>query len=206
MLLVERCLLFEVVLFAPFSLINLYAQEVGEGGNQEGLFSTEYLHPSSDDRDIRTTNLNAYARIRGLSSDILSIYAGLTATYAVGDITQLEGEIEQGTLREVNYDTRAGGLGPGLLVDLRLWRSRRLSAHLSGSGSLIVYSRDFPAGGDKYNFMWRGGPALRYHIGNGRRVGLGYQWMHVSNGQGVGSRNPSYEAQGFALQYTTSFD
>ncbi len=206
MLLVERCLLFVVVLFAPFSLINLYAQEVGEGGNQKGLFSTEYLHPSSADRDIRTTNLNAYARIRGLSSDILSVCAGFTATYAVGDITQLEGEIELGTLREVNYDTRAGGLGPGLLVDLRLWRSRRLSAHLSGSGSLIVYSRDFPAGGDKYNFMWRGGPALRYHIGNGRRVGLGYQWMHVSNGQGVGSRNPSYEAQGFALQYTTSFD
>jgi hypothetical protein len=196
----ERCLLVVVVSCVSFSLIvattgNLYAQDIDAAGNLKSLFSTDYFHPSSDDRDIRTINLNAYARIGEVSDDMLSIYAGLTATYAFGDITQLEGDIEQGTLRQANFDTRAGGLGPSLLIDLRLWRSRHLSAHLSGSGSFIVYTRDFPAGGEKYNFMWRGGPAIRYRIGNSRHVGLGYQWMHVSNGQGVGSQNPSYEAQ-----------
>lgn len=207
----ERGLLFVVVFFVSSSLIvastgNLHARDVDEGGNLKSIFSAEYFHPLSDDRDIRTINLNAYARIGEASSDMLSVYAGLTATYAFGDITQLEGDIEQGTLREVNYDTRAGGFGPGLLVDLSVWRSRRLSAHVSGSGSLIVYTRDFPVGGDRYNFMWRGGPAIRYRIGSGRHVGLGFQWMHVSNGQGVGSQNPSYEAQGLMLQYTTGFD
>lgn len=167
--------------------------------------ATEYLYPVADSRDITTVNLNAYIRLKTIETVNLSILAGLTATYATGDITQLEGDFNGGTLRESNYENEAVGLGPGILLDLRLWRVSNFSLHLDGGGSIILYNQDFPAGGDRYNFMWRGGPVLRYDIGNGHDIGLGYLWMHVSNGQGIGPNNPSYDAQGLSLQYSVVF-
>jgi hypothetical protein len=38
------------------------------------------------------------------------------------------------------------------------------------------------------------GGTLAYEIAHGARVELGARWMHVSNGQGLGPFNPSYEA------------
>jgi hypothetical protein len=113
--------------------------------------------------------------------------------------------LNEGTLKEVNYDNEAIGIGPGILADLRFWRYNKLSFHLDGSGSIIFYNRDFPAGGDHYNFMWRGGPVIRYVIWDDQDIGLGYHWMHVSNGQGLGPDNPSYDAQALSLQYTVTF-
>ncbi|MCU7937059.1 MAG: acyloxyacyl hydrolase [Candidatus Thiodiazotropha sp. (ex Dulcina madagascariensis)] len=53
--------------------------------------------------------------------------------------------------------------------------------------------------------MWRGGPVVRYAIRNDLEIALGYRWMHLSNGQGAGSQNPSYDAQGVNLQYSILF-
>ena len=167
--------------------------------------AVEYLYPTEDSRNITTFNLNAYIRIKTIKTANLSILAGLTATYAAGDITQLEGDLNEGTLRECNYENEALGIGPSILLDLRLWRDSKISFHLDGSGSIIFYNQEFPAGGNRYNFMWRGGPVLRYDIGNGHDIGIGYLWMHVSNGQGIGPNNPSYDAQGVSLQYSIVF-
>lgn len=167
--------------------------------------AVEYLYPTADARDITTVNLNAYIRIKTIETVNLSILTGLTVTNATGDITQLEGDLNEGTLRESNYENEAVGLGPGILLDLLLWHGCKFSIHLDGSGGIIFYNQDFPAGGDRYNFMWRGGPVLRYDFGNGHDIGLGYLLMHVSNGQGVGPKNPSYDAQGVSLQYSIVF-
>lgn len=167
--------------------------------------SLGYLYPTDDSRDITTVNLNTFIRIKKIEAINLSILAGLTSTYATGDITQLEGDINEGTLREVKYENEAVGIGPAIRLDLRLWQSYNFSFHLEGSGSVILYNKDFPAGGDRYNFMWRGGPALKYDIRDKHNIGLGYLWMHVSNGQGLGSDNPSYDAQGLSLQYSVVF-
>jgi lipid A 3-O-deacylase len=165
------------------------------------LFSVDYFLPTGEDRDIRTFNMNLYALLGEIEILRLSLNPGLTATYATGSIRQLEGKLSEGTLREVRYDNRAFGLGPGLSVELRLLRLERLSILLSGIGSFIIYDKRFPAGGEYYNFMWRGGPVLRFALFADRFIGISYQWMHVSNGQGTGSRNPSYDARGVILQW-----
>ena len=191
----------------PFFVLAAESDEVNDAERCEMpvRIATEYLYPVEDSRNITTVNLNAYIRLKTIETVNLSILAGLTATYADGDITQLEGDFNEGTLRESNYENEAAGLGPGILLDLRLWHVSKFSLHLDGSGSIILYDQDFPAGGDRYNFMWRGGPILRYDLGNGRDIGLGYLWMHVSNGQGIGPNNPSYDAQGVSLQYSIIF-
>jgi lipid A 3-O-deacylase len=165
----------------------------------------EYLYPTEESRDIQTINLNVYRRIGEFRPAKLAFYAGITATYASGDITQLEGELDQGTLREVNYKNEAAGIGPGLLADLCFLNLGSFSFHFAGSGSFLLYDKQFPAGGDRYNFMWRGGAFLHYAIGNNQELGLGYLWMHVSNGQGMGPHNPSYDAQGMNLTFSFTF-
>ncbi len=129
----------------------------------------------------------------------------MTATFASGEITQLEGELNQGTLHDVVYSSDAVGIGPGVLTSLHLWQIGKLSLNLEGAGSFIIYNRDFPAGGDWYNFMWRGGPVLKYSIYQDHEIGLGFKWMHVSNGQGIGPQNPSYDGQGLNIQYSIPF-
>ncbi|MCU7926115.1 MAG: acyloxyacyl hydrolase [Candidatus Thiodiazotropha sp. (ex Dulcina madagascariensis)] len=187
----------------PLSVLN--ATEEGEADKSPIRLGIEYLYPEDKSRDIKTANLNAFSLVRAYETIGLSLYAGLTASHASGDITQLEGDLNEGTLREVTYQNKAFGIGPGILADLRLWQGNKVSLHLDGSGSILFYNKTFPAGGDRYNFMWRGGPVVRYAIRNDLEIALGYRWMHLSNGQGAGSQNPSYDAQGVNLQYSILF-
>jgi len=169
------------------------------------MVSIEYLTPTENDRDIRTTNIDVYYYLNDVEHINLSISWGLAVTYASGNITQLEGSIAGGNLREVRYENSAVGIGPGLLASFQLWSNEKFSFHLNGSGNFIVYNRRFPAGGDYYNFMWRGGPSFKYNIDNSKAVDIGYHWAHVSNGQGVGPKNPSYEAKGVILRFVGFF-
>ncbi len=65
--------------------------------------------------------------------------------------------------------------------------------------NFILYSEDFPAGGDFYNFMRRMGPVIEYKIKDNQFVSFRYLWTHISNGQGMKSFNPSYDAQGISI-------
>ncbi|MFQ5597949.1 MAG: hypothetical protein ACE5GK_07850 [Nitrospiria bacterium] len=53
--------------------------------------------------------------------------------------------------------------------------------------------------------MWRGGPVVAYHMGLSKSIIMAYQWAHLSNGQGLGSQNTSYDAEGFALRLMNVF-
>ena len=53
--------------------------------------------------------------------------------------------------------------------------------------------------------MWRAGPLLEYKVGSSKRLGLGYQWAHISNGQGLATQNPSYDARGAAVTFAGLF-
>jgi lipid A 3-O-deacylase len=189
----------------PFSILSAAEGDVRDKKRDQKSIriSIEYLYPTKELRNIRTVNLNAYYLIK--ESEIINLYAGITATHAKGHITQFEGYLDEGTFREVDFNNEATGMGPGILADLCVWRNNHFSLHFDGSGSLIFYNRDFPAGGDIYNFMLRIGPVLKYVFGEDQNIGLGYQWMHVSNGQGVGPHNPSYDTHGLNLQYTFAF-
>lgn len=174
-------------------------------GNKRFQLGLEYFAPTEDDRKIRTVNLNAYYLLNKTRFPRLSFLVGVTATFASGEITQLEGDINQGTLHEVTYESDAVGIGPGVSTALRLCRIDRFALSLEAAGNIIFYNRDFPAGGDRYNFMWRGGPVLKYSIHQGQEIGLGFHWMHVSNGQGLGPQNPSYDSHGLNIQYSMFF-
>lgn len=118
----------------------------------------------------------------------LSVYLGIVGTYATVSITQLEGSLEAGTLREVHFDNSAFGLGPGLLLSFKLIDGDNLALRLNGSGHFVVYNKRFPAGGDYYNFMWRFGPAIDYALGDSRSISLSYQWRMCRMGRDLHPR------------------
>jgi len=168
------------------------------------MFGLGYLHPVTQDRDIKTVNVDLAFAVTSAAHRHLSTYLDVVGTFATGRITQLEGELSEGTLREVEYNTGAIGAGLGLRIDLRLIVVGGLHIDLSGSGYLVLYNERFPAGGDYYNFMWRGGPAIGYQLRDEASIAIGYQRSHVSNGQGMTRRNPSYDAHGIFLRLTGS--
>ena len=186
---------------------NIAAGEAGVSENPTTpvLLGVEYLWPLDEDRKIRTINLNGYYPVKEIKAVELSFYLGLTASCATGDITQLEGELSEGTLREIDYNSDGAGMGPGILADLCLWQAEHFSFRINAGANFVIYNQDFPAGGDRYNFMWRAGPVIKYGFDNGQDIGLGWLWMHVSNGQGSGSRNPSYDAQGLCLHFSFAY-
>ena len=186
--------------------LNAQGKNAKVATSARAFYGFAYFFPTDNEsRDIKTINATAYRLLREFKKLNSSLYWSATGTFATGNITQLEGEIEDGTFREVTFENTALGIGPGLLANLRVFQIGQFSFHLDGSGSFILYSRDFPAGGEKYNFMWRAGPTLKCTLGDDKFIGISYQWMHVSNGQGLGPQNPSYDAHGIRLQVTGLF-
>ncbi len=167
--------------------------------------AVEFLAPTKESSDIETTNLDVNYLVSRVESLNLSIYLGVTATYVTGTIKQLEGSLGAGSLKEVVYDNSVFGLGPGLLASFLMFEKNKLSIHINGGGNVVIYNKNFPAGGERYNFMWRVGPMLEYLIAASNSIGISYHLAHVSNGQGVGAQNPSYDAQGVALRFSTFF-
>lgn len=163
-------------------------------------FGLEYLWPISGDRQIQTASIDFLVGKEFCQKTHISLYAGATLTRAWGHILQFN-EFFQ----DVRYDNSAYGIGPNFLMRWAPIRLKRLSLSLDTSGGIIIYSEDFPAGGDFYNFMWRIGPSLLYQITSSSTLVLGYKWMHVSNGQGMTDKNPSYEGRGLSLHVSRYF-
>lgn len=172
--------------------------------NAESI-SLEYLLPSDEDRDIRTHNLEVRYLLSESSMEGLTLFWGVLATYARGEITQLEGSIAQGNLREVTYKTSAFGIGPGVSASYHLLRNDRIALLINASGNVIIYNKRFPVGGDYYNFMWRGGLAVKYYFDNSLALEVGYHLAHISNGQGAGPGNPGYDAEGVIIRFSGVF-
>lgn len=123
----------------------------------------------------------------------LELYLGMTATHAWGSLTQPPGA---GFLNGTSQDDAASGLGPAFTARVTPLRAGDLEFSLDGSAGVILYDGRFPAGGDIYNFMFRAGPRFGLALDQRTSLFLKYQWMHVSNGQGLGPWNPSYEGEG----------
>jgi len=163
--------------------------------------ASEYLWPIDEGRQIDTVSVHALVGDGILGASWISWRAGLTVTYAWGHIVQLDDQ-----LREVRSDNAAAGLGPVGLLRLQTPELARLSVGAEASGGVLLYTSGFPAGGDIYNFMGRAGLLLEGRVADAIWLGGGYHVMHVSNGQGLGPHNPSYEAQGVALWLSWAFD
>lgn len=130
----------------------------------------------------------------------LTLYGGVMTTAAWGSIVQLGENFE-----EVHFETRAGGAGPSILFRGEPLQRGRVSLRLEIGGAAIFYRPDFPPGGDFYNLVWQLGGSVAVRITAQLRLGVGVRWMHVSNGQGLGPHNPSYEGVGFPVSLDWAF-
>jgi hypothetical protein len=183
--------------------VPISAQEVAQARARHPVTlgtSVSYLAPTKADRQIQTVFFDVVVGVELWDFLGIDIYWGLTSTVAWGWISQLDDHFN-----DVRFDTLVGGLGP--MLALRAEPLRPLcfagcagfSLALDASGAFVLYSAHFPPGGDIYNFAWRVGGTIGYSVTPRLRIELGGQWMHVSNGQGLGAFNPSYEGVGITL-------
>jgi hypothetical protein len=180
----------------------LYAQQpdsAGTGALQPALLlgweaGVEAFAPSNEDRTISTINLNTALGLILIRDLRLYLYGGITATRAWGHIIQARDSTGDTTL-----ESSATGAGGYFELRWEPFAFGPVAFRLNASPGIILYSTHFPAGGDIYNFMLRVGPDVVVRVGEKTYVALGYRWMHVSNGQGLGAFNPSYEGQGAGI-------
>jgi lipid A 3-O-deacylase len=165
----------------------------------------EELNATGNDRHIRTTNLDLLYRFWKLDRPYFKLYGGITVSRALGTITQTTGSLAAGTLGNTTFDSGATGAGPVLAGRAEFLRRGNLSASVDGSLGVLWYDRDFPAGGSRYEFMWRLGPAISYSFTDRQTLSVVYTGMHVSNGQGESPHNPTYNAKGLGVQFLCGF-
>ena len=155
----------------------------------------EYMYPTKDNRVIETVSIHAVYGWEWLEKTPLTIGVGITGTYAWGHIVQLDDN-----LNDTRFDNSAWGVGPVFTIKYEPFVYHGFSVSPDFSGGIILYSENFPSGGDVYNFMWRIGGSVNYHLPNGNTgASISCKWMHVSNGQGLVPHNPSYEGLGVEL-------
>ena len=176
---------------ALFCFIITYGHSQRPKAKELGI---EYLIPIHEDRQIKTVSSDLYYRWLESKDSTLTLDIGLIGTYAWGEITQLNDQF-----KDVIYNNKAAGLGANFLIRYKIRLSEKLSLSPYFKGGLVLYSKRFPYGGDVYNFMRRHGGTVHYLLNRNYIINISYVRMHVSNGQGLTQRNPSYEGQGINI-------
>jgi lipid A 3-O-deacylase len=211
----QKTTLLGIVIFNPvavcallalfFSVQFIQAQPADTSGIRKKIRfkiepAVEYLTPTHPSRNIQTVSFNFWGGLEFFRKTPLTVCGGITATYAWGTITRWDENFQ-----DVAYKNKAFGAGPALLLRFEPFVYKGFSVAPEASVGLILYSRKFPYGGDIYNFMSRIGGSVNYRINKKYAVNLNGKWMHVSNGQGLGEHNPSYEAWGFGVGFARYF-
>jgi|GEM_PF-872308 len=206
----NRTITFLIFYCAPFFLLftKTFAQEFQKKDStfycdryhSKFEIGGEYLVPTRYSNEIKTLSIHGFYWKKYFKKSSIMISAGITGTYAWGYSTQWE-SISDSTVKVVDYKTSAFGIGPIFQIDPTIVKIKRFKLNVEASGGVILYNRHFPYGGDIYNFMFRTGPSVIYKLNNNNSIKIGYRWMHVSNGQGMGNHNPFYEAQGINVSF-----
>ena len=147
----------------------------------------EYYLPTKTGRAIHTGFVNSVFGVDLLRGHLI-IEAGVTMTVASGYINE-----------DPTQHATVVGAGPIIMFRCEPFRIGPFSLLFDVVGALVVYSDNFPPGGDLYNFTWRLGGAFAVRLTERLTLTTGARWMHVSNGQGLTPKNPSYEGVGFPL-------
>lgn len=158
---------------------------------------TEYFVPTKSSNQITTITANGFYWRRYFKEAGFLISAGITTNYAWGHSGQWQ-QVSS-AIASVEYKSSAFGIGPVFQVAPTIIKVKQFSLIAEANGGVMIYDKHFPYGGDFYNFIFRTGPSIAYRFKSRYSLKIGYRWMHVSNGQGLGNQNPFYEAQGFNL-------
>lgn len=184
--------LFLLVLIINFLLIYMPGISSCSAADSKIELDWDYLTPHENDRNLDTVSLHILEKISQTKDR--SVYRGITITRPHGNVT-LDKQPMQGS--------SAVGIGPVYMVRNEKYHSGKFAAAFDMSGGFILYDKTFPAGGKPYNFMWRAGPQFIYKFSENSSLNVGYMLMHVSNG--LKTHNPSYNAHGVSLGFTTNF-
>lgn len=183
-----------ITLFGAYPLVDSPASRI----NELGIDSYE---PLNSDRQLNLTNANVYFLQKELKTIGLTLKLGATLSRATGHITQLEEIDGTGFLRSQQYDSPAWGIGPSIEARFKVFESSRARLTMDLSASGMLYDREFPAGGLRYNGMFQIGPTMDVTFGKGHTLSVGAKWLHLSNGHGLTPRNPSFEGSGITVRY-----
>lgn len=183
-----------VSLFVAYPLVDVPAERINELGGDAFV-------PIHADRQLHLTNAHVYVLRKEISALRLSLKLGVSLSRTTGHITQLQGSLNDGGLRQQNYDSPAWGIGPSMEARAAIWTTSaaRLTMDLSAAG--MLYDRAFPAGGLRYNGVFQIGPSVDFAIGPRQSLSVGARWIHLSNGHGLSPRNPSFEGRGLVVRY-----
>lgn len=157
-------------------------------------YGLEYQQPTKNANQIHTVNLQVYFWKQYFKKSTVLIQVGGVASYASGYVGHwVYAGVE--FYRDIHHCS-AVGLGPSIQFQYTAIQIKRFSLEAEANGAFLLYNTRFPYGGRIYNFMFRAGPNIGWDINHQARIKIGYRWMHVSNGTGVGEQNPYYEGQG----------
>jgi hypothetical protein len=173
----------------------------GEAPERMGALEIQQTQPTKPDRQIELTSVSYFFGRKPLIQERLDLKLGVTATRARGSIVQLDGSLEEGTLRAQAMDSPAWGVGPTVAATVKVLDVGSTRLNLEVSGSIMAFDRGFPAEGSWYNGMVQAGPSLSIGLGQSRNLTVGARWTHISNGQGLGAHNPSFDGRGVFVQY-----
>lgn len=180
-----------LVIVINFLLISLAGSLPCYAAGAKYELEWDYLIPNQKDRELNTSSIHILKKIS--ETKTRSVYGGITITRPLGHITKQQ-ELQ---------DSSAIGVGPIYMIRNENFHSGKLTGAFEMSGGLIIYNEAFPVGGKPFNFMWRVGPRLIYKFNENSSLNVGYMLMHVSNG--FKTHNPSYNARGISLGFTTNF-
>jgi len=188
------CVKFMLCLLLAFThSFNLSAQEKKHWFEKIEAGVEYYFPEDKEDRNIKTINLDLLAAKEFLKKKNITLATGITISHGFGNSKHIRDDYQVFVNKEAVI-----GIGPAVLGRLVPFRYKNLSPSFDACGGLIIYNKQFPAGGDYYNFMWRYGFSLHYRKNN-YSFSIQARKMHVSNGQGLGPQNPSYDSRGIGI-------
>jgi hypothetical protein len=161
----------------------------------EVAIDVEFYAPTHGHRSIETGFFNVLVGVEVVRVLHLLVAGGLTSTSAWGTIIRPDAHHQDTT-----YPTAAVGIGPAFLLRCSPLQVGRFALGADVFGAVVIYDVRLPPGGDVYNYTWRLGGAISIHVDASLDIVAGVRWMHVSNGQGLGPQNPSYEGAGALLE------
>lgn len=97
------------------------------------------------------------------------------------------------------------GTGVSGLVRWVPFRTSQNQLFIDGGLGAVYFDDEFPPNGSHWNFLIRFGGGLAYRVGDSSSLGVGYRWVHISNGTGNGEQNPASDNNSIFITYSTEF-
>ena len=165
-----------------------------EEKNRRAEIQADYFRHRGERRYINLYNLHVFRQYKEMHG--MSLHWGLTVTRPVGSWAEKDAP-------DVRLDSGAVGVGPSYMVRWTKPLGKKWEASLDLTGGLMVYNKVHPAHTRSYDFMWRIGPRLTYHLNDRNALSIAYLGHHVSNGQCT--KNPGYNGIGVSIGYRYTY-